>query len=169
MFSNGSHVEVLLGMEGDQGAVHGVLRDKHRRPAMSSREVGIRRVIARGSEHPPTESEIEDYLQALATTLKDSVQDSFAENFLAQDRAKGATAANRRAREVVTKAWNNAEALNRISGKSALSSLSDWSKQCFGVSFGVSTLLKEMRRAEVDNEVVDVLSAIEDQTEIITA
>jgi energy-coupling factor transporter ATP-binding protein EcfA2 len=39
-FSNGSQIEVLLGLENDRGAVHGVLRDKRRQPAMSSSGVG---------------------------------------------------------------------------------------------------------------------------------
>jgi hypothetical protein len=126
----------------------------------------IRRVIGRGRDKPPSETEIGQFLSELAATLRDSVQDSFAESFLAQDRAKGATTANQRAREVVTKAWEDGEALSRICGKSALSALSDWSKRSFGVSFGISTLLGEMRRSEIDDEVVEVLSAIEDLTEI---
>ena len=101
-------------------------------------------------------------------SLKDSVQDSFAETFLALNHSKGATFANQRAREIVNTGWEQ-DPLSRISGKLALSRLSDWSKQKFAVSFGITTLLQEMKRAEVDVEIVDVLTAIEELSEFVVA
>ena len=98
--------------------------------------------------------------------LKDDTHDSFADSFLAQDRAKGSKIANQRARALLTAAWRTrAGAVSRISGKAALSALSSWSKETHGVSFGITTLLQEIRRSEIDPEIVSTLYAIEEQTD----
>jgi hypothetical protein len=121
----------------------------------------IVRVIRLNSNHGPTEDEVSKKLIELADSLRDEVHDCYADSFLMQDRPKGSKSANQKARSIVKTAWEQpGGALARVPPKSVLSSLSVWSKQKFGVSFGKQTILQEMRADEIAAEVMMVLTAI---------
>jgi hypothetical protein len=49
-----------------------------------------------------------------------------------------------------------------VSGKTLLSSLSEWSKGQYGVSFGIAAILRVLRREDLPAEVVAVISSIEE-------
>jgi AAA ATPase domain/AAA domain, putative AbiEii toxin, Type IV TA system len=122
----------------------------------------IRRVIAHGCSEPPSASEITLKLQEIASSNKNETYDSFAESFYSQDKGKGQKNANVRTRAHLDPAWRDGqESVNRVSGKMLLSSLSDWSKAQFGVSFGVAAILRALKRQDLAAEVVSVISAIE--------
>jgi hypothetical protein len=49
-----------------------------------------------------------------------------------------------------------------VSGKAVLGKLSDWSKRTYGVSFGANALARSFTVEEIDPEMQDVLTAIQD-------
>lgn len=121
----------------------------------------IQRIIARTCAEPPTEDEITARLLQIAEATKDDVYDTFAESFLLDDKAKGTKVANGRSRAYLDPIWSSGQgALHRVSGKALLSSLSEWSKSKFGVSFGVATILGALKREDLPAEVVAVMSSI---------
>jgi len=126
----------------------------------------IQRIITYPGSKKPSIDQISDKIREIAEFNKDDVYDSFAESFLLQDRAGGSKTANRRARMYLDPIWSR-NPDHRVSGKTLLSGLSSWSKKKFGVSFGVSALLHALRREDLATEVVDVITAIEENEAFI--
>jgi hypothetical protein len=56
-----------------------------------------------------------------------------------------------------------AHRLQRVSGKALLSALSKWGKSLYGASFGVATILSNLRREDLADEVVAVSTSIEER------
>lgn len=123
----------------------------------------IQRIISHTCNAPPTVDEIAIKLVEIAESKKSEVYDNFAESFYLEDKAKGLKAANEKARSYLDPIWNGESGrLQRVSGKALLSALSEWSKSLYGVSFGVATILSNLRREDLAKEVVDVLTSIEE-------
>jgi hypothetical protein len=128
-------------------------------PSLVHRVIGDRTAARTQS---PTLAEVAAMIDTIASDYRDVVTDRFAAEYLARDRAAGLAAANRNARNHVGPLLSTMEGrVARAPGKAALSKLSEWSREEFGVSFGVRTLLAEIRPAELDPEIVQVVTAIE--------
>jgi len=98
----------------------------------------------------------------IADTLKDEVTDAYSTEFLAENRAGGATQANRSARERIARGWETIEGrLSLVSGKQILGKLSEWTQANYGVPISPMRIARQLRRNEIADEVVDVLTAIE--------
>lgn len=111
---------------------------------------------------PPTREQISQQLSLICEELYDQTIDGFAQEFLNDDRKRGVSGANKEARSRVEVAWQTLEGKKGIvSGKEVLSRLSVWAHENHGSSFGVGALLDEIRPEEVDDEVKNVLIAIE--------
>lgn len=81
------------------------------------------------------------------------------------DRSRGVACANKQARSKIQECWVTMEGrISCVSGKDLLSKLSKWSQEKFRVSFGAVAILKELKRHEIDPEIVQVLTAIENAT-----
>lgn len=120
----------------------------------------IQQIISYRGSKKPTVDQISRKIREIAELNKDDVYDSFAESFLLQDRASGSKIANRCARTYLDPIWSTSPD-HRVSGKKLLSALSAWSKEKFGISFGVSAVLQALRKEDLATEVVDVISAID--------
>jgi len=106
---------------------------------------------------------ISQKLFEIAGIFRDEVMDAYSAEFLAENRAGGATQANRAARQRMTGRWETAEErLSLVSGKQILGKLSEWMQQNYGVPISPMRIARELRRNEIADEVVDVLTAIED-------
>lgn len=122
----------------------------------------IVRIIAENSSTPPAAEDVLNELLKIADANKNETQDSFAESFYNEDRSKGYKVANQSARSLVEMSWSLPNGpLHCVSGKVLLSGISEWSKSNFGVSFGVKSLLRVLRREDIPAEVVAVISAID--------
>jgi hypothetical protein len=122
----------------------------------------IQRVIAQGCDEPPSVDEITAKLLQIAESNKNDVYDNFAETFYLEDKGKGQKTANEKARAFLDPKWPVGQGpLHLVSGKALLSSLSEWSKGKFGVSFGIAAILRALRREDLPAEVVAVISSIE--------
>jgi hypothetical protein len=100
-------------------------------------------------------------LDSIANRLKDHVFDSLSAEFLLMNKSAGVQAANRKAREVIDRAWASREGqITIIPGKRAFSMLAEWSQQTFGVSLSKSNVLQHMSRAEVPSEMISVIGKL---------
>jgi hypothetical protein len=98
-----------------------------------------------------------------ADGFRDEIMDAFSAEFLAENRAGGSTQANRSARDHVNRRWGTTEGrLSLVSGKQLLGRLSEWAQENYGVSISSMRIARELRRSELAEEVIDVMTAIED-------
>lgn len=124
----------------------------------------VRRAILRSipsSRSAPSESCVAEEIDAEVERLIHGAQDCFVAEFLNADRRAGPVTASQRARDQICRGRASARgALGVVAGKELVSRLSSWSKDNFGVSFGVSTLLRVMNRTDVDSELERLVKAI---------
>lgn len=110
----------------------------------------------------PSIDEISQQLQRFALTLEDETFDALAFQILTNNRPLGPPGANQEAREIIRRQKEKeCGLLPMVSGKALISMCSQWSQSKFNVSFGATTLAKEMHRDEISEEIVQVVSAIE--------
>lgn len=124
----------------------------------------IRRAIEREIRAPklmPSENDIQQAIAGFVMEMMDDAKDCYVTEFLNADRSAGPAAASRKARQLVSeKRAGRRGDLGVVSGKQLISKMSAWSKATFDVSFGVSTLLRLMRRNEIDHELEALVLAI---------
>ena len=115
------------------------------------------------NDQPSLTSEIiSQKLFEFADALSEEVMDAYASEFLADYRAGGPSHANRSARERMGSSWEGVEGrLSLVSGKEMLAKLSAWTQESFGLTISQTRIAREMRRSEIADEVVEVLTAIE--------
>jgi energy-coupling factor transporter ATP-binding protein EcfA2 len=128
----------------------------------------IQRLIRSESNnrHAPELETILGEIDRIADDLRDSIFDAMAHDYITDDRARGVSGANERARERLRAAWADFDSrLAVIPGKRVLSLLSQWTQINYGISFGVSRLARSITADELSTEVVEVVTAIENQEE----
>ena len=125
----------------------------------------IRRVIvkrAKGNAEIPTAEQLAGKLFDISGQFEHEVMDALAVDLLFENRSGGPTVANRLARERMYPLWATLDGrLSLVSGKQALSKLSDWLQDSYGISISTAAIAHEMRMSEIPNEIVKVLSSIE--------
>lgn len=125
----------------------------------------IQRIIASRVRQDVLAPTIEDVLvriNKIADELYDETFDALASSIQHRDRKIDAGTANKKARMQIDLAWETEEErLSIISGKRALSFLSQWAKDTYNVSFSSVNIAKELRRSEIVDEVAEVITAIE--------
>lgn len=114
-----------------------------------------------------TDNEVKSQLDKVANKQKNLAFDAIAQEILGENRSKGAKFANETARERISTAWGSLNGkLAIISGKLLFSKISEWSQNRFGVSFSARRIAREIRTYEMDPEIKEVVSAIEEKREI---
>jgi predicted ATP-dependent endonuclease of OLD family len=114
------------------------------------------------SLEPVNTKDITKVIDDITTTLKDATTDAIAHEILLLDRARGLPNANRKAREKVEEAWQTREGrISIVSGKQLLSMLSQWYKENYNVSFGVMAIVGQLHAIEIPDEIIKVITAIE--------
>jgi hypothetical protein len=132
-------------------------------PSVISRLIGSRTTDGRA----PSPEQVEEKLHELAAQFENEVIDNFGNEYLAEDRAAGFQAANRKARARVNECWERDGHIDAIApGKKLLSGLSQWTSEEFQVSFGIGAILHHLRRSEVPEEIGKVIVAIENRWNI---
>jgi len=110
-----------------------------------------------------TEDEIRSELEAISEKEKDSAFDALSQEVLGENRTKGTKFANDVARKKIDIAWRSSEGrLSVVSGKLLLSKISEWTQNRFGISLSARRIARELRPYEIDPEMRDVISAIEE-------
>lgn len=124
----------------------------------------FRLVSPRMRENEPrlTTELIGQKLFEFAGTMRDEVTDAYSAEFLPENRAGGATQANRSARQRITPHWETVDGrLSVVSGKQLLGKLSEWTQANYGVPISPMGIARQLRRNEIADEVVEVLTAVE--------
>jgi hypothetical protein len=124
----------------------------------------LRTIAARTRDREPrlTTALIGQKLFEFAGELEHEVMDALAAEYSAENRAGGFTAANRLARERMRSHWTDPDGrLALVSGKQVLARLSEWTQANYGVSISVLRIARQMLPTEIDDELMEVLAAIE--------
>jgi energy-coupling factor transporter ATP-binding protein EcfA2 len=109
---------------------------------------------------PPSQLDIEAKIDEIADALYDEVFDGTAAEILAENRGLGQGGANKRAREVIKDRVGMHGLRHIVSGKEVLHRLSHWAQSEFGANINPMLVAKEIRPAEVAEEMRRVLKAI---------
>lgn len=119
----------------------------------------IERVINKFSVKKKTSvTKIEAALDDIAEELKTSTLDDLAAEYFELDRKAGLQAATQRARDRLTKSWASLDGkLCAVSGKKALSRLSDWAQKKYGVSLSPRKIGDEWRAREIPAELAEAV------------
>jgi energy-coupling factor transporter ATP-binding protein EcfA2 len=133
-------------------------------PAAICRLIGMR---CDSSTKPPSVSDIEAAIDDIANSLKEFTTDAIAQEIFNKNRSKGIANANALARKIVDQAWTTFNGrISIVSGKEILSRLSYWIQEKFSLSLGANAIAGEILRTELENEIIDVVTAIEKLTEM---
>jgi hypothetical protein len=127
----------------------------------------IRRVLAKAPTRTglPTEEKIIEKLESIAEELRNDTQSAMAKEFYDEKRELGFDGANRLALDQIDKSWKTFEGkMTVISGKRAISLLSDWCNTNFRASLNSAKIAKELSPSEISPEIQNVLEAIQDGT-----
>lgn len=109
----------------------------------------------------PNASDIDTLLETVAEGLKEETFDAIGSEIQKQNRGWETATVNQKARLVLNASWGSLEGkLSIISGKRALSIISEVCKQRFGVSFGPMRVARELKRDEILDEVRLVITSI---------
>lgn len=131
-------------------------------PELLSRTINS--LVKRGGKKT-TPEETRAYLDSLMDKWKNYILDSISTEVYLQNREKGISYANNVARDRVDKAWSSFEGkLSIVSGKDLLSRIFQWAQDNFKVSPTIGSLFHYMITTDLDNEIIDVISAIENLT-----
>jgi energy-coupling factor transporter ATP-binding protein EcfA2 len=125
----------------------------------------ITRVIDEGIEEGKTRPSIDQVrasLDRIAEQLKTATVDTIAGYIHSSDKKAGVPSANKKARARVDNAWESLDSkLGIVSGKEALSKISKWSQEEFGISLNPGAIIRRFLPGEIDSELAKVVSAIE--------
>ena len=125
----------------------------------------VQRLIARGCPDgavPPTEDEVQEKIDEFARDLEQDTMERIAGAYQHRDRGLELCTAMDRARAYLEPFQATPEGrLACVSGKEVVKRLSTWAQEEFGASLGTRRIARELRRGEVDEEVVDIILAIE--------
>jgi hypothetical protein len=124
----------------------------------------FRTVEAKAKEQRPKLSAklIGQKLYELAGQRRDEVTDAYAAEFLSENRSAGPTHANRSARALVGPSWDMPWGrFSLVSGKQLLAELSEWLQRNYGVAVSAARIARTMRLHEISEEVLQILTAIE--------
>jgi energy-coupling factor transporter ATP-binding protein EcfA2 len=119
-----------------------------------------RLITKRTTKEPPTTATVHAFLLQACEEEKETVLDGIATT---QDRKLGVGGANKVARELVKKRWEN-ERLHLASGKALLSRLSAWAQKEYDVSIGAMGLARAFRATEIPQEMREIIASIEEGT-----
>ncbi|HEX7084687.1 MAG TPA: hypothetical protein VF186_11280, partial [Gaiellaceae bacterium] len=124
----------------------------------------IARVVASGGgagTASPSADDVAAEFDNIAASLRGEVTDCYGTQIQARDRRLTFATARQRAEGIVDAAYQSRSgSWAIISGKVALSRMSRWSQQQFGVSFGPERVARELTNAEIDAEIAEVIRAI---------
>lgn len=117
---------------------------------------------SKNNQEEPTIAFIDTIIKGFEEDMEKDVMDSISNEYKNLNKCKSIKDSNTYARGVIA---YHREQFGRItslvSGKEMISRLSEWSKSSFNVSFGVDSLLDEIRINEIEDEIKQVINAIE--------
>lgn len=121
----------------------------------------ITRFIENRAETEISISLVEEITDKICNELYNDTFDNLSNEFRKYNR-KEQEKANMKTRTLMEANWDSLNGkLKLVSGKVVISKLSKWSQDTYGVSFSSASIVREIRKEEIDSEMVDILEAIE--------
>lgn len=114
-----------------------------------------------GLENKVEESELLEAIDQICDDMYHEVLGPILSHIAEENRIEHQKAYEK-AREIMEKNWSSLDGkLTVVSGKNLLSKLSEWSKKNHSISFNSEKIARELRREEIFPEMVNVITAIE--------
>ena len=123
-----------------------------------------RTVKSKKKQSEISENEVACTIDLLCEELKDDVIDWFATEIRNRDTSKDLRTVNQLARKYINPKWDS-EKWNLVPGKAVLSKLFLWISENYKVSLNKFLLAREISLAEVDPEMIKVITCIENKTD----
>lgn len=111
-----------------------------------------------------TDNAIIEVINNICEESKDDVIDSYAIEIRNKDTSKDLKTINQQARKYVNELWND-QKWNLVSGKHIVSKLFVWISENYKISLTKFSLAREIVLAEIDSEVIKVITCIENKTD----
>jgi AAA15 family ATPase/GTPase len=127
----------------------------------------IQRIINKRSKgkYSITISTINKKLLDISNSFKDNVTDCIANEIFQRNKSLGLQNANKEARSLVQEVENNyGNILSIISGKDIISEIALWTQNNFKLSVSPVSILNELNRSEIDEEILKIINSIETNT-----
>jgi hypothetical protein len=106
--------------------------------------------------------DVEQKLNEICEDLKDETLDLISQQYNYAHRPKNPSDGNRYARGQLRDRWTSLSGkLGTVSGKDAISQISEWAQLNYGIGINAHSLARFMLRSELDAELVSVMNAIE--------
>jgi hypothetical protein len=110
----------------------------------------------------PTIKDVEAKIDEIAESLRRSVLMALLAEYHAQNKGEGAPGAYDRAEAHIEAVWGTTDGRwSIVSGKAVISQLSRWTQETYGVGLNAYRLATEMTRAEIPDEMMAVVTAME--------
>jgi AAA15 family ATPase/GTPase len=108
--------------------------------------------------------EVNKKLNSFCEDVKFDVIDNFAIEIKNKDNSRDLKTINQQARKYVNERWAN-ESWSLVPGKTIVSKLFSWISETYKVSLNKFSLAREMTLAEIDPEIIKVITCIENKTD----
>lgn len=127
----------------------------------------IYRIILKKTKNPRVLSlnDIKNKIDEIAESMKLDLIDKVASEIQSNNKNWNISTINKAAREKVDQMWRNK--LNYLSGKEIIKRLNTWLIESYKASLTAVTLAKELKNDEIDEELRNVISAIEEGRKLI--
>jgi energy-coupling factor transporter ATP-binding protein EcfA2 len=109
--------------------------------------------------------QVENIIEKIAEEMKQSVTDDYATEIQHKESKLALKTANEKARKLVNSKWSENK-LAIIPGKKFISRLSKWSQNNYKISLNSFKLARNIRKEEIDFEVVELLNKLEKNEEL---
>lgn len=128
----------------------------------------IYRLIKLKSKEEIAKSDIIQQINNIIEEQKDVVFDALSEQLRQINKEGGVSTANKEARRIINEKWNTFEnKLSLVSGKEVLARLSNWCQSKYQVHLSFKSILKEIKKNELPEEVVKVISTIKENGSLL--
>ncbi len=106
-------------------------------------------------------SEIREAIDGICNELYYDIFDNMSNEFRKYNR-KEQEKANEKTRTLMDSHWSSLnEKLKLVPGKVVISKLSKWSKASYGISFSAGTIVREIKKEEINPEIKSIIESIE--------
>lgn len=111
----------------------------------------------------PTEPEVRQKIEEIVEELRMATLNQIAKEYYEEDRKAGFDGANIQALKRVDASWKDWQRrVSIVSGKEIIHRLAEWANKRFGVSLNAIKIAAELTPAEIDIEIREVISSIEE-------
>ncbi len=126
-------------------------------------EAILRLINKRTCKRKSTINEVIQAIDSISTKLYDDTLDAMADELAKSNKRLAASTINKQVRKYLNSFWNDIDKrLSVVSGKRMFVEINQWAQKEFGVSLSSKSVAKEIKKAEIDLEMVNVVKSMEE-------